>query len=59
MSNAQDFFKPNPPNCVLAGSLIMICAMALNILLARITAYKYIYLTGHVLFYMSVMEQEF
>ena len=43
------------PRIVLAGSLIMICAMLLNILLARITQYKYIYLTGHVLFYLSVM----
>ncbi|WP_368487190.1 PTS sugar transporter subunit IIC [Spiroplasma sp. DGKH1] len=48
-------FLSQIPRIVLAGSLIMICAMALNILLARITAYKYIYLTGHVLFYMSVM----
>lgn len=43
------------PNIVLSGSLIMISAMFLNILLARITQYKYIYLTGHVLFYLSVM----
>ncbi len=43
------------PKIVLAGSLIMICAMLLNIVLARITSYKYIYLTGHVLFYLSVM----
>ncbi|PWF96367.1 Ascorbate-specific permease IIC component UlaA [Spiroplasma poulsonii] len=43
------------PRIVLAGSLIMICAMLLNILLARITLHKYIYLTGHVLFYLSVM----
>ncbi|WFQ92759.1 PTS ascorbate-specific subunit IIBC [Mycoplasma feriruminatoris] len=40
---------------VLAGSLIMICAMFLNIVLARISRFKYIYLTGHVLFYFSTM----
>ncbi|ACU78241.1 PTS system ascorbate-specific enzyme IIC/IIB [synthetic Mycoplasma mycoides JCVI-syn1.0] len=40
---------------VLAGSLIMICAMFLNIVLARISKFKYIYLTGHVLFYFSTM----
>ncbi|WP_400249401.1 PTS transporter subunit IIC, partial [Spiroplasma sp. ald] len=48
-------FLNSLPKIVLAGSLIMICAMLLNILLARITTYKYIYLTGHVLFYLSVM----
>lgn len=42
-------------NIVLTGSLIMISAMLLNIVLARITQFKYIYLTGHVLFYFSVM----
>ncbi|QVK09026.1 PTS ascorbate-specific subunit IIBC [Mycoplasma mycoides] len=40
---------------VIAGSLIMICAMFLNIVLARISKFKYIYLTGHVLFYFSTM----
>ncbi len=48
-------FLNSLPKIVLAGSLIMICVMLLNILLARITTYKYIYLTGHVLFYLSVM----
>ncbi|WP_431607838.1 PTS transporter subunit IIC [Spiroplasma endosymbiont of Ammophila pubescens] len=48
-------FLNSLPKIVLAGSLIMICAMLLNILLARITTYKYIYLIGHVLFYLSVM----
>ncbi|UWD35079.1 PTS ascorbate-specific subunit IIBC [Mycoplasma cottewii] len=42
-------------NIVLTGSLVMITAMVLNIVLARITRFKYIYLTGHVLFYFSVM----
>lgn len=48
-------FLENLSHLVLAGSLIMIVAMFLNILLARITNLKYIYLSGHVLFYMSVM----
>ncbi|ALA97672.1 hypothetical protein SKUN_00782 [Spiroplasma kunkelii CR2-3x] len=48
-------FLNSLPKIVLAGSLIMICEMLLNILLARITTYKYIYLTGHVLFYLSVI----
>ncbi len=48
-------FLNSLPKIVLAESLIMICAMLLNILLARITTYKYILLTGHVLFYLSVM----
>ncbi|WP_434341954.1 PTS ascorbate-specific subunit IIBC [Mycoplasma putrefaciens] len=45
----------NTSNVFLTGSLIMITAMVLNIVLARITKFKYIYLTGHVLFYFSVM----
>ncbi|ELL44639.1 PTS system ascorbate-specific transporter IICB component [Spiroplasma melliferum IPMB4A] len=48
-------FLNSLPKIVLAGALIMICAMLLNIVLACITSYKYIYLTGHVLFYLSVM----
>ncbi|WP_434334731.1 PTS ascorbate-specific subunit IIBC [Mycoplasma capricolum subsp. capricolum] len=45
----------NTSKIVLTGSLIMICAMFLNIVLARISKFKYIYLTGHVLFYFSTM----
>ncbi|WP_434343285.1 PTS ascorbate-specific subunit IIBC [Mycoplasma sp. 06067-C1-B144P-99-0482-3] len=45
----------NISKIVLTGSLIMICAMFLNIVLARISKFKYIYLTGRVLFYFSTM----
>lgn len=36
-------------------ALIMLVGMAFNILIARITKYKYIYLTGHATLYMSCM----
>ncbi|WP_027120550.1 PTS ascorbate transporter subunit IIC [Mycoplasmopsis lipofaciens] len=37
------------------GSLIMIVGMILNIILAAVSRFKYIYLSGHVLFYTSIM----
>ncbi|ARU91347.1 PTS ascorbate transporter subunit IIC [Spiroplasma clarkii] len=43
------------PKIVAIGSLIMIFAMLVNILLAKFSRFKYIYLSGHCLFYMSVM----
>lgn len=36
-------------------ALIMLLGMAFNILIARITKFKYIYLTGHATLYMSCM----
>ena len=36
-------------------ALIMLAGMAFNILIARITRYKYIYLTGHATLYMACM----
>ncbi|MBC1522127.1 PTS ascorbate transporter subunit IIC [Listeria aquatica] len=36
-------------------ALIMLLGMAFNILIARITRYKYIYLTGHATLYMACM----
>lgn len=36
-------------------ALIMLLSMAFNILIARFTKYKYIYLTGHAILYMSCM----
>lgn len=37
------------------GSIIMVVAMLLNLLLAYTSRFKYVFLSGHVLFYMSVM----
>lgn len=37
------------------GSIVMVLAMLLNILLAFTSRFKYIFLSGHVLFFMSVM----
>ncbi len=36
-------------------ALIMLAGMAFNILIARVTRFKYIYLTGHATLYMSCM----
>lgn len=36
-------------------ALIMLVGMAFNILIARITRFKYIYLTGHATLYMACM----
>ncbi|MGL5590777.1 MAG: PTS ascorbate transporter subunit IIC [Metamycoplasmataceae bacterium] len=43
------------PSIAQLGSIIMVLAMAMNILLASTSRFKYIYLSGHVLFYMSIM----
>lgn len=43
------------PNIAQLGSIIMVISMVLNIILASTSRFKYIYLSGHVLFYMSVM----
>lgn len=48
------FFKEVPKISQL-GSIIMVVAMLLNITLAYFSRFKYVYLSGHVLFYMSVM----
>lgn len=37
------------------GSIIMVIALLLNFVLAYFSRFKYIFLSGHVLFYMSVM----
>lgn len=37
------------------GSIVMVVAMILNLILAYTSRFKYIFLSGHVLFYMSVM----
>lgn len=36
-------------------ALIMLVSMIVNVLLARFTSFKYIYLSGHVMIYMSAM----
>lgn len=51
---AGPFFKVAPEIAQL-GSIIMVLSMGLNILLAYTSRFKYIYLSGHVLFYMSIM----
>jgi ascorbate PTS system EIIC component len=43
------------PQIVSIGTGIMLVAMIANIILAITSRFKYVYLTGHVLFYMSVM----
>lgn len=48
------FFKELPKISQL-GSIIMVVAMLLNIALAYFSRFKYVFLSGHVLFYMSVM----
>lgn len=48
------FFKEFPKISQL-GSIIMVVAMLLNIALAYFSRFKYVFLSGHVLFYMSVM----
>lgn len=51
---AGALFKEAPAIAQL-GSIIMILAMVLNVALAFSSRFKYIYLSGHVLFYMSIM----
>jgi len=43
------------PQIATTASLIMILGMVCNILLAKFTQFKYVFLSGHVLFYMSAM----
>lgn len=43
------------PEIAQLGSIILVVAMVLNIVLAYGSRFKYIFLSGHVLFFMSVM----
>lgn len=43
------------PKVVSLASIIMIVAMILNVILAITSRHKYIFLSGHVLYYMSIM----
>ncbi|MEE3928087.1 PTS ascorbate transporter subunit IIC [Mycoplasmopsis ciconiae] len=43
------------PEIATLGSLIMVVALVLNIVLSLVSRLKYVYLSGHVLFYMSIM----
>lgn len=43
------------PEIATLGSLIMLVAMLLNIALALTSRFKYVYLSGHVLYYSSLM----
>ncbi|MEG3826304.1 PTS ascorbate transporter subunit IIC [Mesomycoplasma ovipneumoniae] len=43
------------PSIATLGSLIMVIAMLLNIILATFSRLKYVYLSGHVLYYSSLM----
>ncbi|WP_027333953.1 PTS ascorbate transporter subunit IIC [Mycoplasma elephantis] len=43
------------PTIVTLGSLIMIIGMILNMILAAFSRLKYVYLSGHVLYYTSLM----
>lgn len=49
------WFFDAAPTIAQLGSIIMVVSMVLNIILAWTSRFKYIYLSGHVLFYMSVM----
>ncbi|EFF41255.1 PTS ascorbate transporter subunit IIC [Mycoplasmopsis alligatoris] len=42
------------PAIATLGSLIMVVGMLLNLLLAVVSRFKYVYLSGHVLFYLSL-----
>lgn len=43
------------PQVAQLGSIIMVISMILNICLAYTSRFKYIYLSGHVLYYLSIM----
>ncbi|WP_052663602.1 PTS ascorbate transporter subunit IIC [[Mycoplasma] testudinis] len=43
------------PQIAQLGSIIMVVSMILNLLLAYTSRFKYVFLSGHVLFYMSLM----
>lgn len=51
---AAEFFKIAAEAAQL-GSIVMIFAIVLNLILSAFSRFKYIYLSGHVLFYMSIM----
>ena len=51
---AGQIFK-DLPNIGQLASIIMVVSLLINVLFAATTRHKYIYLSGHVLFYMSVM----
>lgn len=48
------FVQGTLPNVMSTASIILILAMVCNIILAKFSNLKYIYLTGHVAFYMSL-----
>lgn len=37
------------------GSIVMVIAIILNLILSGLSRFKYVFLSGHVLFYMSIM----
>ena len=37
------------------GSIVMVLAIVLNLILSGFSRFKYVFLSGHVLFYMSIM----
>ncbi|MGZ9756685.1 PTS ascorbate transporter subunit IIC [Mycoplasma sp. 4423] len=43
------------PSIATLGSIVMLVAMLLNIVLALTSRFKYVYLSGHVLYYSSLM----
>ncbi|MDQ0513955.1 PTS system ascorbate-specific IIC component [Mycoplasmoides fastidiosum] len=43
------------PRIATLGSLIMIVGMVMNLILAAFSRFKYVYLSGHVLYYTSLM----
>lgn len=51
---AASFFRIAPQAASL-GSIIMVISILLNLVLSQFSRFKYIYLSGHVIFYMSIM----
>ncbi|QZX48828.1 PTS ascorbate transporter subunit IIC [Mycoplasma sp. E35C] len=51
---ATQFFKISEQTAQL-GSIVMVMAIVLNLILAGFSRFKYVYLTGHLVLYMSIM----